>query len=82
MPEHRRHYGYETTIAMQKQDNIHVHTEVKREDFIAMRQQRDANLKMPALMLAPIQINIRGGAFPSPEANGICYLKFPLNYFV
>lgn len=72
---------YKTTVAEQKQSNIHVHDGSAKYDFIAMRQQRDATLAMPALLLPAVQINIRGGRFPEPESNGVSYLKTPLNVF-
>ncbi|GEM80872.1 MBL fold metallo-hydrolase [Vibrio superstes] len=72
---------YKTTVAEQKQSNIHVHDGSAKYDFIAMRQQRDATLAMPALLLPAVQINIRGGRFPEPENNGVSYLKTPLNVF-
>lgn len=46
-----------------------------------MRDARDATLALPKLMLAALQINIRGGRLPEPEDNGRSYLKVPLNYF-
>ncbi len=46
-----------------------------------MRHQRDATLNMPKLILPAIQINMKAGQFPEPEANGVSYLKLPLNYF-
>jgi hypothetical protein len=66
---------------MQKQHNIHVHSGISKADFVAMRQQRDAGLSMPKLILPSIQINMKGGQFPTPEENGVSYLKLPLNYF-
>ena len=66
---------------MQKQNNIHVHSGISKADFVAMRQQRDAGLSMPKLILPSIQINMKGGQFPTPEENGVSYLKLPLNYF-
>lgn len=81
LPESRHEYQCETTIQMQKQHNIHVHSGVSKADFVAMRQQRDAGLSMPKLILPSIQINMKGGQFPTPEENGVSYLKLPLNYF-
>jgi hypothetical protein len=46
-----------------------------------VRDKRDATLSLPKLMLAALQINIRGGRMPAPEQNGRAYLKMPLNYF-
>ena len=81
LPESRHEYQCETTIQMQKQHNIHVHSGVSKTDFVEMRQQRDAGLSMPKLILPSIQINMKGGQFPTPEQNGVSYLKLPLNYF-
>lgn len=81
LPESRHAYQCETTIQMQKKHNIHVHNGVSKTDFVEMRQQRDAGLGMPKLILPSIQINMKGGQFPIPEENGVSYLKLPLNYF-
>jgi hypothetical protein len=51
------------------------------QEYINLRKNRDAQLDMPALMLPSVQINIRAGEFPEPEANGTVYLKIPLNLF-
>ncbi len=68
-----------TTVAEQKLNNIHFQGE--EMDYIKMRTARDATLDMPMLILPSIQINIRAGAFPAPENNGVSYLKLPLNQF-
>ena len=81
LPEHREHFVCETDIQTQKQHNIHIHTGTTKADFVEMRQQRDAKLSMPKLILPAIQINMRAGQFPEAEDNGISYLKLPLNYF-
>lgn len=81
LPEHREHFVCETDIQTQKQHNIHIHTGTAKADFVKMRQQRDAKLSMPKLILPAIQINMRAGQFPEAEDNGISYLKLPLNYF-
>lgn len=81
LPESRDHFVCETDIQTQKQHNIHIHRGMAKAEFIEMRQQRDAQLGMPKLILPAIQINIRAGQFPEAEANGISYLKLPLNYF-
>jgi glyoxylase-like metal-dependent hydrolase (beta-lactamase superfamily II) len=78
-PPNARAVKFETTVAEQKQLNIHVHDGVSEADFVAMRNKRDANLEMPALILPAVQVNIRAGNPPPPEANGISYLKIPLN---
>lgn len=67
------------TVADQKAANIHVRTGISRDEFIALRTRRDATLDMPRLILPSLQVNIRAGALPEPEANGVAYLKLPLN---
>ena len=81
LPESRERYEHETLLKTQKEQNIHIHTGVSKAEFIEMRTQRDASLTMPKLILPSIQINMDAGKFPQPEANGIRYLKLPLNYF-
>ncbi|MNK88758.1 putative metallo-hydrolase [compost metagenome] len=56
-----------------------MHDGVSEEQFVAMRQARDATLAMPTLILPAVQVNIRAGELPPAEANGIRYLKIPLN---
>ena len=82
LPESREQYEHETLLKTQKEQNIHIHTGVSKAEFIEMRTQRDATLTMPKLILPSIQINMDAGKFPQPEANGIRYLKLPLNGFV
>ncbi|WP_312332290.1 MBL fold metallo-hydrolase [Acinetobacter variabilis] len=81
LPESRHEYQCETTIQQQKQQNIHIREGISKSEFVQMRQQRDAGLSMPKLILPAIQINMNGGQFPMPEDNGVSYLKLPLNYF-
>lgn len=81
LPESRQRYEHETLLKTQKEQNTHIHTGVSKAEFIEMRTQRDATLTMPKLILPSIQINMDAGKFPQPEANGIRYLKLPLNYF-
>ena len=68
-----------STVADQRAHNIHVHDGVSEADFVAMRTTRDATLSMPTLILPSVQVNMRAGHLPEPEANGIRYLKIPLN---
>jgi glyoxylase-like metal-dependent hydrolase (beta-lactamase superfamily II) len=75
----REHFVWETTVAEERQGNVHVHPGVSEEAFVAMRQARDATLGMPRLILPSIQVNMRGGNLPEPEDNGTRYLKLPLN---
>ena len=72
-------FVWETTIGAERTANVHVHDGVSEDDFVAMREARDRTLGMPRLILPSIQINIRAGRLPEPEANGVSYLKLPLN---
>jgi glyoxylase-like metal-dependent hydrolase (beta-lactamase superfamily II) len=74
-----RDLAFETSVAAQRRDNIHVHDGVDEEDFVAMRTARDRALALPALLIPAVQINMRAGAPPPPEANGVSYLKVPLD---
>jgi len=76
-----RELRFFTTVAEQKRANIHLREATTQQEFTAIRKKRDAQLDMPALILPAIQINIRAGKFPEPEANGTAYLKIPLNRF-
>jgi glyoxylase-like metal-dependent hydrolase (beta-lactamase superfamily II) len=78
-PPNGRAPQYESTVADQKEANIHVHDGITEEQFVAMRTKRDAGLEMPVLILPSIQINIRAGHMPKAESNGTAYLKIPLN---
>jgi glyoxylase-like metal-dependent hydrolase (beta-lactamase superfamily II) len=71
--------AWETTVADQRASNVHVHEGVSEEAFVAMRMARDTTLGMPTLILPAIQVNVRAGAMPPPEGNGIVYLKIPVN---
>ena len=76
-----RELRFVTTVAEQKQSNIQLNARTTREEYLTFRKTRDAQLEMPALILPAVQINIRAGEFPEPEANGTAYLKIPLNVF-
>lgn len=67
------------TVGEQRQGNIHVHEGVDEAAFVAMRQARDATLAMPRLILPSIQVNVRAGHLPPPEADGRRYLKLPVD---
>jgi len=75
----RDEYAWETTVAEQRAKNIHVHDGVTEDEFVAMREARDATLSMPRLILPSVQVNMRGGAMPPPDDNGVSYLKLPMN---
>lgn len=72
---------HETTVGEERLANIHVKDGISREEYVKLRRERDASLPMPALLLPAIQVNIRAGRLPEPEANGTVYLKIPVNTF-
>lgn len=74
----REDYCWETSVGAEKRENIHVHDGVGEDQFVAMRQARDADLPVPKLLLPSIQVNIRAGRLPAAEANGVSYLKIPI----
>ncbi|MAY37989.1 MULTISPECIES: MBL fold metallo-hydrolase [Spongiibacter] len=74
-----REVEYETTVAAEKEANIHVHVGTSEDQFVAMREARDATLGMPRLILPSLQVNMRAGHLPGAEDNGTVYLKLPLN---
>ena len=76
----RDSYAFETTVGEQRSRNVHVHEGVGEEEFVAMRNARDATLSAPTLLLPSIQVNIRAGRFPAAEANGVRYLKIPVKF--
>lgn len=75
----REEFAWETTVAAQKALNVHVGAGHTREDFVALRQRRDATLAMPRLIIPSLQVNMRAGHMPEPEDNGTRYLKVPIN---
>ena len=75
----RDHYAWETTVAEQRGQNVHVRDGVSEDEFVAMRRARDAKLAAPHLLMPSIQVNMRAGKFPPAEANGVRYLKIPVN---
>lgn len=72
---------WESTVAQQRVENIHLTKAKTEEAFVALREKRDQELPMPKLILHSLQVNIRGGRLPEPESNGKCYLKIPLDAF-
>jgi glyoxylase-like metal-dependent hydrolase (beta-lactamase superfamily II) len=71
--------AWETTIAEQRAANIHVHDGVEEAEYVRMRNERDATLEMPVLLLPSVQVNMRAGRMPPPESNGVVYLKTPVD---
>ena len=71
-------YAWETTVGEERARNVHVHEGVTEDDFVAMRETRDAKLAAPLLLLPSIQVNIRAGKFPPADVDGVHYLKVPI----
>jgi glyoxylase-like metal-dependent hydrolase (beta-lactamase superfamily II) len=71
-------YAWETSVAEERAKNVHIHEGVSEDQFVAMRNARDATLAAPTLLLPSIQVNIRAGHFPPADANGVRYLKVPV----
>lgn len=78
-PPNNREVNFESTVAEQRAENIHVHDGITEAQFVEMRTQRDATLEMPTLIFPAVQINIRAGEMPPKEANGVAYAKIPLD---
>jgi hypothetical protein len=68
---------FETTVAAERADNIHVHDGVSEEEFVAMREARDATLGMPNLILPSLQVNMRAGHVPPPESGESSFSSCP-----
>jgi glyoxylase-like metal-dependent hydrolase (beta-lactamase superfamily II) len=79
LPQGRTEFAWETTVAEEAARNIHVHAGVAEEDFVALRQARDATLGAPVLILPSLQVNIRAGALPPASPGGRVFLKLPVN---
>ena len=78
-PPSTREASWQTTVAEQKAHNIHVRDGIGEDEFVAMRQARDATLEVPTLILPSIQVNVRAGQLPPADENGVSYLRIPLN---
>ncbi|MBK4214567.1 MBL fold metallo-hydrolase [Paracoccus caeni] len=72
---------WESTVAQQRAQNAHIGGNVGREEYVHLRETRDATLPLPDRMLYALQINLRAGRLPDPEADGRSYLKIPANHF-
>lgn len=76
----RDDYCWETTVGEQRKHSVHVSESVSEDDFVAMRESRDAGLSVPKLLLPSIQVNIKAGKFAEAEANGVTYLRIPVKW--
>ena len=74
-----RPLAFETTVEAQRRDNVHLKDNMTEDRFVGFRKERDKTLTAPNLILPAIQVNIRAGRMPPPEANGKVYLKLPLD---
>ena len=72
-------FAWETTVAEQRANNVHVHDGIAARDFVALRNARDQSLDMPRLILPAVQVNMRAGHLPPAEENGVSYLKIPVD---
>jgi glyoxylase-like metal-dependent hydrolase (beta-lactamase superfamily II) len=75
----RQAFAWKTTVAAEREKNVHIHDGIGEEDFVAMRTARDKTLSMPLLILPAVQVNIRAGKFPPPDDDGQVYLKLPVD---
>jgi glyoxylase-like metal-dependent hydrolase (beta-lactamase superfamily II) len=76
-----REMAFETTVAEERERNIHVHEGISEDEFVSMRTERDATLDMPRLILPSLQVNMRAGHLPPRDESGRLFLKIPLNAF-
>lgn len=76
-----RELEFVSTVGEQKNKNVHISTEIKKVDFVSLREQRDATLDMPRLIIPSLQVNMRAGFLPDAEDNGVRYFKVPINAF-
>lgn len=79
LPAGRTEYVWETTVAAERAANVHIHDGVGEDAFVAMREARDRTLAVPRLILPSIQVNMRAGHLPPADANGVTYLRIPVN---
>lgn len=75
----RDKYAWETTVAEEKADNVHIGGNASQEKFVEMRDARDATLAMPKLIIPSLQVNMRAGQMPEPDEDGDVFLKVPVN---
>jgi hypothetical protein len=74
-----RDIKWETTVAEEREHNIHVRDGVTEDEFAAVREARDKTLDLPKLIIPSIQVNMRGGNLPEPDESGKRHLKVPIN---
>lgn len=77
----REEPAWESTVGEQKRENKHIGGGTSKADYVALREKRDGTLPLPDRMLHALQVNLRGGRLPEPEADGHSYFKIPANRF-
>lgn len=75
----RDKYAWETTVGEQKKKNIHIKSGKSKDDFVKLRDERDAKLAMPKLIVPSLQVNMRAGNMPEPDEQGDVFIKVPIN---
>lgn len=75
----RSDFAWETTVGAQKAANVHIGAGADEDDFVTLRETRDASLPMPKLIVPSLQINMRAGHMPKADENGTVMLKLPIN---
>ena len=73
-----RKLEYQTSVALQKAENIHINSSVNEDEFVELRETRDKTLGMPRLILPALQVNMRAGHFPPADDNDMVYLRVPI----
>lgn len=74
-----RDFAWETTVAVQRDTNIHIGGGTLEHDYVQMRRDRDATLSLPRLIIPAVQVNMRAGEMPPVEENGTSYIKVPVD---
>ena len=74
-----RDFAWETTVAVQRDTNIHIGGGTLEHDYVQMRRDRDATLSLPRLIVPAVQVNMRAGEMPPVEENGTSYIKVPVD---
>lgn len=79
LPDGRASHAWHSTVGEERAHNVHIHDGVSEEEFVEKRTARDKSLEMPVLILPSVQVNIRAGRMPPKDADGLTYLKLPVN---
>lgn len=74
-----RDIEWETTVAEEREHNIHVKDGISEDEFVEMRETRDATLDMPKLIIPSLQVNMRAGQMPPKDEQGDVFFKVPVN---